>query len=117
RAMPDISAIGSGFQIIVAGTESQVLGTSASAPTVAAMIALVNDARLRAGKKSLGWLNPLLYEAKVRSVLRDVVEGESMGCRFPDGEVSPGWSSVAGYDCVTGLGVVDDFNDFMAALL
>jgi tripeptidyl-peptidase-1 len=117
RAMPDISAIGSGFQIIVAGTESQVLGTSASAPTVAAMIALVNDARLRAGKKSLGWLNPLLYEAKVRNVLRDVVEGESMGCRFPDGEVSLGWSSVAGYDCVTGLGVVNDFKDFMAALL
>jgi tripeptidyl-peptidase-1 len=32
RAMPDISAIGSGFQIIMGGDISQVLGTSASTP-------------------------------------------------------------------------------------
>lgn len=117
RAMPDISAIGSGFQIIMGGTMAQVLGTSASAPTVAAMVALVNDARMRAGKLSLGWLNPLLYSARVRSVLTDVTVGESAGCSFPDGSVSSGWSAAAGYDCVTGLGVVRDFNDFMAALL
>jgi tripeptidyl-peptidase-1 len=84
---------------------------------VAAMVALVNDARMRAGKPSLGWLNPLLYSDKVRGVLRDVTVGNSRGCRFLDGTDSPGWSSVVGYDCVTGLGVVDDFNDFLAALL
>ncbi|KXX77541.1 Tripeptidyl-peptidase sed2 [Madurella mycetomatis] len=117
RAMPDISAIGSGFQIIMGGVMSQVLGTSASTPTIAAMVALVNDARMRAGKPSLGWLNPLLYSAKVRSVLTDVTVGNSSGCDFPDGSFSPGWSSIEGYDCVTGLGVVNDFNDFMAALL
>ncbi|KAL2017337.1 hypothetical protein VTK56DRAFT_2310 [Thermocarpiscus australiensis] len=117
RAMPDISAIGSGFQIIMGGTTSQVLGTSASTPTIAALVALVNDARLRAGKPSLGWLNPLLYSAKVRGVLSDVTVGNSTGCRFPDGTVSPGWSAAAGYDCVTGLGVVNDFRDFLAALL
>jgi tripeptidyl-peptidase-1 len=81
------------------------------------MVALVNDARMRAGKPSLGWLNPLLYSDKVRGVLRDVTVGNSRGCRFLDGTDSPGWSSVVGYDCVTGLGVVDDFNDFLAALL
>lgn len=117
RAMPDISAIGSGFQIIMGGENGAVLGTSASAPVVAAMVALINDARMRAGKPSLGWLNPLLYSAKVRKVLRDVTVGDSAGCWFPDNTRSPGWSSGEGYDCVTGLGVVDDFNDLMAVLV
>ena len=117
RATPDISAIGSAFQIVMGGEHAQVLGTSASTPVVAAMIALINDARMRAGKPSLGWLNPLLYSAKVRKVLKDVTEGDSRGCHFPDGTESVGWPSAEGYDCVTGLGVVDDFNDFMSVLL
>ncbi|KAL2127627.1 hypothetical protein VTI74DRAFT_10392 [Chaetomium olivicolor] len=117
RAMPDISAIGSGFQIVMGGDIGGVLGTSASTPVVAAMVALVNDARMRAGKPSLGWLSPLLYEARVKRVLRDVTVGESRGCRFPDGTSSPGWSAAEGYDCVTGLGVVDDFHELMAALM
>lgn len=118
RATPDISAIGSGFQIVMGGAVAQVLGTSASAPVVAAMVALVNDARLRAGRPSLGWLNPRLYSsARVRGALHDVTVGESDGCRFPNGSVSPGWSAVEGYDCVTGLGVVRDFHEFLAALL
>ncbi|KAK0663483.1 putative Tripeptidyl-peptidase precursor [Cercophora samala] len=117
RAMPDISAIGSGFQIIMGGEMSEVLGTSASTPVVAAMVALINDARMRAGKPSLGWLNPLLYSAKVKAVLRDVTVGESYGCLFPDGSTQPGWPAVQGYDCITGLGAVKQFDELMAALL
>ena len=117
RAMPDISAIGSGFEIVRAGAPNVVLGTSASTPVVASMVALVNDARLRAGKPSLGWFNPVLYSERVRSTLVDVTVGNSRGCMFPDKRTSPGWSAVEGYDCVTGLGVVGDFNEFMAALV
>ena len=37
-------------------------GTSASSPTFASVISLVNDARLAKGMSSLGFLNPWLYK-------------------------------------------------------
>ncbi|KAK4445709.1 tripeptidyl-peptidase [Podospora aff. communis PSN243] len=117
RAMPDISAVGSAFQIYQNGNLQQVLGTSASTPVVAAMVALVNDARMRKGKPSLGWLNPVLYSERVKKVLRDVTWGRSYGCYFPDGTSSLGWRAGRGYDAVTGLGTVDDFNDFLRVLM
>ncbi|KAK3338887.1 peptidase S8/S53 domain-containing protein [Neurospora tetraspora] len=84
RGTPDIAAIGSGFQIMHRGEIVEVRGTSASTPVVAAMVALVNDQRLRQGKRSLGWLNGYLYlDQRVRGVLRDVEEGRSEGCVFP----------------------------------
>ncbi|KAK1758977.1 Tripeptidyl-peptidase sed2 [Echria macrotheca] len=117
RASPDISAVGSGFQTVQNANFAAVLGTSASTPVVAAMVALVNDARLRAGKPSLGWLNPVLYTPRVRSKLRDVTTGRSSGCWFPDGTTAPGWRAVKGYDPVTGLGTVEDFNEFLKVLM
>lgn len=39
-----------------------VAGTSAATPTVAGMIGLANDARLTAGKPTLGFLNPWIYQ-------------------------------------------------------
>jgi tripeptidyl-peptidase-1 len=115
RAVPDISAVGGGFQIQVAGTVMEVLGTSASTPVVAAMLSLVNDARLRAGKNGTGWINPLLYSAGVRAVLQDVVTGTSQGCYFPDGSSAPGFTAIEGYDAVTGLGTPGNFSRFLAA--
>jgi tripeptidyl-peptidase-1 len=35
-----------------------IYGTSASAPVVASMITLINDARISAGKNPVGFLNP-----------------------------------------------------------
>ena len=40
------------------GTFHLVFGTSASAPVVASIITLINDARITAGKKSVGFINP-----------------------------------------------------------
>lgn len=117
RAIPDISAVGQAFQIRFGGGGSAVLGTSASTPVIAAMIALINDARLRDGKPSLGWLNPLLYSDSVRSALVDVTRGWGQGCRFSDDEDGRGWAATEGYDCVTGLGVPGDFNKLFDALV
>ncbi|KAH8913086.1 tripeptidyl-peptidase-like protein [Coniochaeta sp. PMI_546] len=116
RAIPDISAVGSGFSIEYGGGGSVVQGTSASTPVVAAMIALINDARLRAGKPSLGWLNPLLYSAEVRKVLSDITIGAGDGCSFGDQGGEGGWAAIEGYDCVTGLGVPGDFAKLLEVL-
>ena len=56
RAYPDIAAQGSRFRVIVGGTDYSIGGTSASAPAVAGIIALVNDARLAKKLPPLGFL-------------------------------------------------------------
>ena len=47
RATPDVSALAQGFQVIENGVYHAVAGTSASAPAFAALVSLLNDARLQ----------------------------------------------------------------------
>ena len=54
-------------------------GTSASTPTAAAFISLVNDALIAAGKPPLGFLNPWLYGGGYKAFM-DVTNGSSAGC-------------------------------------
>ena len=42
---------------------------------------MLNDARLRAGKPSLGFLNPLIYSLKGR--FNDITTGNNPGCGTP----------------------------------
>ena len=58
---------------------------------------LLNDARLAAGKSSLGFLNPMLYGNA--AALNDCTQGTQGGCSGIDG-----FPAVAGWDAVTGLG-------------
>ncbi len=116
RAFPDISAVGTNILVYAEGKPAILQGTSASAPVIASMLAAVNDARARKGKKSLGYANELFYSDKVRAVLRDITEGESMSCTF-DGKKPGGWPAKEGWDAVTGLGVPKDFNDLLQVLV
>jgi tripeptidyl-peptidase-1 len=112
RGFPDVSAQGFGFRVYDKGSLKGYQGTSASAPAFAGIVALLNDARLRAKKPTLGFLNPLLYSAP--EALNDIVLGGSTGCdgnaRFhgaPNGSpVIPyaSWNATAGWDPVSGLG-------------
>jgi len=116
RAIPDLSAPGEGFSIIVGGEETDVSGTSASTPVVAALIALINGERLKMGKSSLGWLNPLLYTPRVRKALVDVSIGRNIGCMYENSTV-PGFDAYRGYDCVTGLGSIGSFEKLLEVLV
>lgn len=101
RGYPDVSVTANGYLMYVLGTLHQVLGTSAATPVVAAMVARINDARLRAGKRSVGFINPVLYQHG-DAFLRDVRRGFNTGCGVAEAfRAGPGW------DAVTGLGSVN----------
>ena len=108
RAFPDVSAQGVNFIIDVAGQGEGVSGTSASSPTFAAVIALLNDELLNQGKSPLGFLNPMLYSTGA-AALNDVTEGSNPGCG------TQGFPAAEGWDPVTGLGT-PDFTKLLAAV-
>ena len=62
-------------------------GTSAAAPITASIIALINDARLRAGKPTLGFLNPLIYLYAYQG-FTDITSGQTDGCNGNDTQSS-----------------------------
>ncbi|KEQ80628.1 hypothetical protein M438DRAFT_338604 [Aureobasidium pullulans EXF-150] len=53
RGVPDVSLLGDNYLTLESGFASRCSGTSASAPVFAAMVALINDIRLRAKKQYL----------------------------------------------------------------
>ncbi|KAJ1304004.1 hypothetical protein OPQ81_008412 [Rhizoctonia solani] len=100
RGFPDVAAQGRSFQVVQGGQTTSVAGTSASAPTFAGVIALLNDYRLSQGKPPLGFLNPWLY-SNATSALNDITSGNNPGCG------TNGFTARAGWDPVTGLGTPD----------
>ncbi|KIP08326.1 hypothetical protein PHLGIDRAFT_117314 [Phlebiopsis gigantea 11061_1 CR5-6] len=96
RAYPDVSAQANNFLIFFAGEEALIGGTSAAAPTFAGFVSLLNDARIRAGQPSLGFLNPLIYS--LSSGFNDITTGNNPGCG------TDGFNATVGWDPVTGLG-------------
>jgi tripeptidyl-peptidase-1 len=106
RAFPDVSAMGDNLRVILIGNDFSIGGTSASAPTTAAIFSLVNDFRLANGKKVLGFLNPLIYQNA--DAFTDIVKGRSTGCsgNIPGSGFVPnaGWDAVSGWDASTGFG-------------
>lgn len=104
RAIPDISAQGSNFNVIDKGYNSLLSGTSASAPVVAGIVGLLNAARYTLGLPSLGFLNPWLYNNS--DAFTDVVAGAGVGCRRREelGYGGASWNATVGWDPVTGLG-------------
>jgi tripeptidyl-peptidase-1 len=100
RGVPDVAAIGKNYVTVVNGLLKKVHGTSASAPVVASIAVLLNDKRLRTGKGTVGFLNPLLYRHPW--ALNDINKGENYGC---GGEKA--FAARPGWDPVTGLGTPD----------
>lgn len=74
-----MAAQGYGYAVYYKGMILGVGGTSTSAPAFAAIISMLNDARLNAGKSSLGFLNPWLYSTGF-TALNDIKNGSNPGC-------------------------------------
>lgn len=93
---PTVSAIGDNVVIYNDGLPTIIGGTSAAAPTFAAILTRINEERLLAGKSTIGFVNPTLYANP--SVLHDITTGDNPGCG------TDGFSVATGWDPVTGLG-------------
>jgi kumamolisin len=95
--VPDVALAAdpnTGAFLVLNGRVTQIGGTSWSAPVWAGFCALLNEARGKAGKPALPFLNPLLYPLQGTACFRDIVSG-----------TNGDFQANAGYDQVTGLGV------------
>lgn len=99
RGYPDISALGgqvNPYGVFVSGRCEGVAGTSASCPVAAGVFALLNNVRLTAGGKPLGFLNPFIYQNA--AAFQDVTSGDNRGSG------KHGFTAVKGWDPATGVG-------------
>ncbi|KAJ7135552.1 hypothetical protein C8R44DRAFT_609338, partial [Mycena epipterygia] len=62
-------------------------GTSASSPTFAGIIALINDRLIAERKPTLGFLNPFLY-SRASNAFTDITIGHNSGYECPASSVS-----------------------------
>lgn len=105
RGVPDVTGNGdsaSGYLCKIAGYSKLVPigGTSAVAPLWAGLIALVNQRLAKLGKKSAGFVNPILYANK--AAFHDIKNGGN----DIDGKLHK-YSAASGWDPASGLGSPD----------
>jgi tripeptidyl-peptidase-1 len=96
RGYPDFGALGDNVLIYATGRPIVIGGTSASAPTFAALINRINEELIAEGKPTVGFVNPVLYAHP--EVFHDITSGSNPGCGTDGFKVTKGW------DPVTGLG-------------
>eukprot|EP00038_Savillea_parva_P005936 m.160757 g.160757 ORF g.160757 m.160757 type:complete len:679 (+) comp11989_c0_seq1:185-2221(+) len=103
RPTPDVSALGTGYAVVNDGKPipGGVGGTSASAPVFAAVVALLNEARVQAGKPVMGLVAPFAYANA--DAFTDIISGSDKVGRG-GGNLEYGYNCSAGWDPVTGMG-------------
>jgi uncharacterized protein (TIGR03437 family) len=122
RDVPDVAfsaALHDGYYITYLGSNGYVGGTSASAPSFAGIVAILNQYQVAKGFQpaaGLGNINPQLYRLaqSAPTAFHDVTVGSNI---VPCQQGSPncvfgtfGYAAGNGYDAVTGLGSVDANN-------
>jgi len=117
RGIPDVSLAGHSYNIIVGGKQEGVDGTSASSPTFAGMVSLVNARRKSTGQPTVGFINPTLYATSSAGAFNDITSGDNKcggvnsAIRNPAGYIEVnccgGWEAKKGWDAATGLGSID----------
>lgn len=99
RGVPDVAGVAdptTGYNVRVDGQNFVIGGTSAVAPLMAGLVALLNQQRGR----PVGFLHPILYANP--AVCRDITQGDNSTVTG-----NKGYKAKTGWDACTGLGVVD----------
>lgn len=104
RGVPDIAGDAdpiTGYQVRVDGSEFIIGGTSAVAPLWAALITLINQQR----GKSLGYLNPTLYQNyslfMENAAFHDITDGNNGAY-----QAAPGWDACTGFGSPDGTALL-----------
>jgi subtilase family serine protease len=108
RGFPDVASLGHNVLINMAqeGGFIPVGGTSASSPSFAGVVSLLNKVSKQKSGKPLGFLNPLLYKmaAADSSTFGDITKGDNICTEQGCSSGCKGYKAAAGWDPVTGLG-------------
>jgi kumamolisin len=102
RGVPDIAMSATNYYTRVDRSEGASGGTSAVAPLMSALVALLNQAK----HKNVGFLNPLLYANA--AVVRDVTVGTNAISNTLQGyQAGPGWDACTGLGTPDGTAILD----------
>jgi uncharacterized protein (TIGR03437 family) len=119
RDVPDVAltaALHDAYEVYFGGVNEPVGGTSASTPSMAGIIALLNQYQISKGFQKvpgLGNINPQLYRLaqSAPSVFHDITNGNNIvPCAQGTVDCSTGsfgYSAGPGYDLASGLGSID----------
>ena len=106
RGVPDVAGNAdpvTGYKIFLAGSQQVIGGTSAVAPLMAGLLALINQSLAKKTPGvTAGFLNPLLY-GSAASAFRDITAGNN----DIYGKLKGLYSAGPGWDACSGLGVPD----------
>ncbi len=98
RGVPDVAGNAdpsSGYQVLVDGQQFVIGGTSAVAPLMAGLIALINQQK----GKPAGFINPTLYSTP--NLCRDITSGDNKTTA-----TKTGYAAGTGWDPCTGWGIL-----------
>jgi tripeptidyl-peptidase-1 len=112
RGYPDISAMGNKYLIRTGSILTSVSTTAASTAVIAGMISLINSGRQGLGKSSMGFTNPFLYSSSASSLFINDIQSGHNKCTSSGTCCREGFTAVSGWDPVSGLGSVKDFQVF-----
>lgn len=101
RGLPDVAANAdpqTGYNVLVDGQNFVIGGTSAVAPLMAALMALVNQKK----KQSVGFIHPQLYSTP--NLCRDITQGDNVTTSTKKGyHAGPGWDACTGWGVLSNL--------------
>ena len=99
RGVPDVAGDAdpsTGYRVVIDGKNYTIGGTSAVAPLMAGLIALLNQL----SAVPVGFIHPILYAHP--EIFRDITQGNNITT-----PTNKGFTAQAGWDACTGLGVAD----------
>jgi kumamolisin len=102
RGVPDVAANAdpdTGYEVLVDGQKLVIGGTSAVAPLMAGLVALINQQN----GKNAGYIHPAIYAAP--GLCRDITSGNNITTT-----TKLGYSAGKGWDACTGLGVLSNLS-------